>query len=377
MRFLFVAPRFHTNQYFITKILKQKGHDVHMFVRFEVPVIEKQDIIQPVIIKHSPVFDFLTKKIFRKEKDNHFQIRWGFPFFRNYFNKLKELKPNVVIIRDPNQIFSFITLLMCRALKIKNIIIYTQGPLYRNKDLPTKINSLLLTIFRAKWITPVLGDKENYEKFDKRAYYLPFPAEPIIKSFKEKQFFEDGKINIITVGKLNLKRKNIIFLFKAVNGLKHQFPIHLTIVGFLENEQEEQYLKTLDFIQKNQLSEIVEIKKNLDFFDVHKEYLGHDLFVLPSFNEPAAYSPVEAMAAGLPVISSDTNGTQCYIKEGENGHIFKSDNLEDLTEKIRLIIRDKRNIVKMGKKSYELALKNHSPEKFYKDFIDLINTAQK
>ena len=338
MRFLFVAPRFHTNQYFITKTLKEKGHNVHFFVLYKFPSVEKYDAIEPVII------------------DKYLSV--------DYFKKLKTFNPDIVIIRDPNKSISFISLVWAKLLKIKNIIIYTQGPLYRRKSLKTKINKVFLNVFGAKWITPVLGDREKYKKFDERAYYLPFPVEPIIKSFEEKQFFENGRINIITVGKLNLKRKNIILLLKAVNNLKHQFPIHLTIIGFLENEQGEQYLKMLDFIQKNQLSEIVEIKKNLDFFDVHKEYLKHDLFVLPSFNEPAAYSIVEAMAAGLPVISSDTNGTQCYIREGENGCIFKSNNLEDLTKKICLIIQNKKNIIKMGKRSYEIALKNHSPERF-------------
>ena len=36
-------------------------------------------------------------------------------------------------------------------------------------------------------------------------------------------------------------------------------------------------------------------------------------------------SVLEAMAHSLPVICSDSNGTQCYIRPGENGYVFGTD----------------------------------------------------
>lgn len=102
------------------------------------------------------------------------------------------------------------------------------------------------------------------------------------------------------------------------------------------------------------------------------EYQKHNLFILPSSNEPFGYAVLKAMACGLPIICSDTAGVQWYIEEGKNGYIFKSDDLKDLAEKIRLIVQDKDNIIEMGRKSYELVLENHSPEKFYKEFMNMI-----
>ena len=346
MKFLFIAPRFHTNQYFIVKILQKKGHNVAFFVRDKNKASEKHDILEPIVIRR-----FLNL---------------------GYFRKIKKLNPDIIVVRDPNKLFSLVTLLMARILKIKNILIYTQGPLCRKQNLKTKMNKIFLTVFKAKWITPVLGEKEKYEKFDKRAYYLPFTIEPIIKSFKDKQFFLDGNINIISVGKLNLPRKNIILLFEAIKKLKNEFPLHLTVIGFLENEKGEHYLKTLNFVEENNLSDIITIKKNIDLFEVYEEYKKNDLFILPSSNEPAAYSIIEAMACGLPVISSDTNGTSCYIEEGRTGYIFKSNDLNDLIKKICLIISDKNKLLKMGEESCSLAIKNHNPESFYKKFMGII-----
>ena len=45
---------------------------------------------------------------------------------------------------------------------------------------------------------------------------------------------------------------------------------------------------------------------------------------LPSSDEPAAVSHLEAMSHSLPVICSDSNGTRCYIRQGENGYVFRT-----------------------------------------------------
>ena len=48
-------------------------------------------------------------------------------------------------------------------------------------------------------------------------------------------------------------------------------------------------------------------------------YDEHGLFLFPSFFEGFGKTPLEAMARGLCVISSDTGGMRDYIKSGENG----------------------------------------------------------
>ncbi len=85
-------------------------------------------------------------------------------------------------------------------------------------------------------------------------------------------------------------------------------------------------------------------------------------------HEPASYSVLEAMAAKLPVIASDTCGTSCYIERGASGQVFKSRSASDLAAKIEEIIKDKDKLIKMGEKSFELAQKAHSPLNFVREF---------
>ena len=56
--------------------------------------------------------------------------------------------------------------------------------------------------------------------------------------------------------------------------------------------------------------------------DVEKYYGMADIFVLPSRYEPFSNVCLEAMACGLPVITTRTNGASELIKIGENGFII-------------------------------------------------------
>ena len=86
--------------------------------------------------------------------------------------------------------------------------------------------------------------------------------------------------------------------------------------------------------------------------------------MLPSYGEPAAYSIVEAMANGLAVICSSQNGTRSYIHDGQNGYVFEAKNLNDLKQKLELLISNREKLVKMQKNALSLAIVEHSLEGF-------------
>ena len=52
-------------------------------------------------------------------------------------------------------------------------------------------------------------------------------------------------------------------------------------------------------------------------------FLGADAFVFPTFYEPFSNACLEAMAAGLPVITTRVNGASEVIAEGESGFLLE------------------------------------------------------
>jgi len=242
------------------------------------------------------------------------------------------------------------------------IIFYTQGPKYRKMGrMQRVIRKCILDFLDVHWITPVLGDPGPESCTFDRIVYIPFVLPPGTPP-GEKKWFRDGMINIMTVGKF-LPRKNHIFLLHALGELLRNFRLRLTIVGECSTEDHQAELERVKGITRSLgLDQAVEIKLNLPFYAVHGEYAVHDLFVLPSKDEPAAVSILEAMSHGLPVICSDSNGTKCYIEEGVNGYVFRNDDLSDLVEKITKIIADPKRLVEMGKNSYQIALEKHRPD---------------
>ena len=86
-----------------------------------------------------------------------------------------------------------------------------------------------------------------------------------------------------------------------------------------------------------------------------KLYRSADLFVLPSKGECFGISTIEAMSAGLPVVTSDVGGTADIVEVGGNGFIVPAESPLKLAAAIEAIIGDEQRRLAMGQRSIQLA----------------------
>ncbi len=136
----------------------------------------------------------------------------------------------------------------------------------------------------------------------------------------------------------NFRMKGLVFLMKALASLKKKCgpPFRLLILG---RDRQEPYRRLASQIG---LSGETIFAGSTD--DPEKYYGAADLLVHPSFYDACSLTVLEALASGLPVITTSTNGASGVLHQGEEGYVLSDPRDEqDLEEKIsRFLAPDRR-----------------------------------
>lgn len=174
----------------------------------------------------------------------------------------------------------------------------------------------------------------------------------------------DGVLTLISTSRL-IEVKGIKFLLEAfILLLKSYTNVRLLIVGDGPLMEE---LKSI-------ANEETGIGK-VEFLGAlpHEEVLGlyhqADVFVLPSLNEGMSNSLLEAMAAGLAVIATDTGGAREIISE-ENGFIVKKRDSRDIFLALEKFYLD-RNKLQSAKKASREKIKDYDWQKVAQSYFGL------
>jgi N-acetyl-alpha-D-glucosaminyl L-malate synthase BshA len=156
------------------------------------------------------------------------------------------------------------------------------------------------------------------------------------------QIGKDEKV-IIYVGRLH-SVKGLEYLITAMNLIKDKEPnARIILIG---DGSEKEKLKT---IVKNLM-----LESRINFFggvpnQKIPEYLtASDVFVLPSLSESFGIVNLEAMASGLPVVTTKVGGLPEIVTEGENGFLVEPKNPQQLAEKILFLLKNDELRLKMS-----------------------------
>jgi len=296
---------------------------------------------------------------------SQYELRYGFPSPWRLVTGIIKIKPDVLLVKDITTVYSLMALGIGFLLG-KKMIVMTQIPKHRRQRRSGSVK-WLWRLFGSYAITPVLGE-EKFPNDNHNLIYLPFVAPT--ESSGRLGLGSSEKIVILGVGKFQA-RKNQLLLLQVVKQLKSDFSLKLWLVG---QDDEDDYLSKINtYVKDHSLGDVVEIFRNVEWSEMAGFYKNSDIFVLPSFKEAAAYSLVEAMSYGLVVLSSNDNGTKCYVKEGVNGFIFDPLEPADLADKLKGVMIDKERLLNMKQKSLAVAKEEHSPIKFYQKVMEIIN----
>jgi len=138
---------------------------------------------------------------------------------------------------------------------------------------------------------------------------------------------------LVSIGRMD-ENKNHQFLIDCIQDLKAlNLDVNLTIIG--EGDQRgylEQKIKKINLYSDISLVGSIE---NVE------EYLWQsDIYVHSAISEGFGLTLIEAMAAGLPVITLDGGGNRDVIEEGKNGFLIEEENVKCFVDKILELINN-------------------------------------
>ncbi|HKL02537.1 MAG TPA: glycosyltransferase family 4 protein, partial [Cryomorphaceae bacterium] len=103
----------------------------------------------------------------------------------------------------------------------------------------------------------------------------------------------------------------------------------------------------------------VELKPSVSGSAKWQAFADADIFVFaPKSPEGHPWSIVEAIAAGLPVVSTNRGAIAQSVRDGQNGFLLENPDPGPLAEKIQMLLRDPSLREKMGRESRRL-YENH------------------
>lgn len=181
----------------------------------------------------------------------------------------------------------------------------------------------------------------------------------------------DNQFVLLLVGN-DWRKKGLSVLLDALQ-LLTDCPVLLLVAGDDEKHSYEQQ------IQRSRLSDRVIFLPSRQ--DVAFYYAAADTYVGPSLEDTFAQPPAEAMACGLPVITTVTNGTAEIITDGVDGLILHDPaNEEALATQIRLLCENGSLRQRLGERAAQTASQytwDKNGEQFREIFAQLLRQKEK
>ncbi len=143
-------------------------------------------------------------------------------------------------------------------------------------------------------------------------------------------------------------RKGIRALLEAIEILKteEKKPFLLDIAG---DGDERESLEV--FARDHTLSDRVRFVGRVPHADIVPLYHRAHTYVLPSLNEGMSNNVLEALASGLPIVTTDTGGTRELVEDGKNGCIIRMRDAKHIAEKLVFLASHPKEAEEYGKES--------------------------
>ncbi len=232
--------------------------------------------------------------------------------------------------------------------KTKNIVSERNDPEHFAGKTFTRILSRFLMRFAAGYVFQTAQARDFYWRLLKKPYAII--ANPLFRpaNFPETAFAGERRKEIVSVGRLN-KQKNQMLLLEAFAAFSKKHGDYRLVIWGDGPERE----RLQEFIDDGGIRGAVLAGTTKD---VCGEISGASMFVLSSDFEGMPNALIEAMALGLPCISTDCpcGGPRELIRDGENGLLVPVGDRDALLAAMERLSDDGETARRLGEHAFEI-----------------------
>jgi len=306
--------------YNIAKYLAKKGNEVH--------VITSRDDEFP---KTEKVDNFCIHRVNFKK----IRVIGVINFWFQILLEIKKINPDIVHVQS---ISIALPGFFSKKLLKKPYIIWAQGS---DVYLPDKFTKLIwkAVLKNASKVIALSEDMKNklINICDKdQVIIIPNGIElEKFENFCQRELNHKTKKTILFVGTL-CPVKSVNYLIKAMSIIHRRLPAtNLLIVG---DGPEKEKLESL--VKELNLQDCIHFTGKAPNEKIPEYMSQAHLFALPSSSEGLPLVIIEAMASGLPIVTTNVGGLPEIVKNRENGFTVESRSPEALAEKILLLLEN-------------------------------------
>ncbi len=335
-------------------ILEKRGHKVYVLTS-DTPHLGCIDKDEPNIDRGLVLCGGWENGVSKLINDNNKILRIIKGNSEKVRNVIRAFCPELCLVGN----IDFLSCMVFQPLLEKGIPVIhhvgNESPGYTVSDTPR--SSLYRLATASRWVRDeILGKGYPLTKIS-----VIYPG-ALVKEFKMHILPAQDKLRI-AYASIMLPYKGPQILLEALNRLHDRgVPFHCSLAGSVTNERFVDELR--NFIAVAGMEDKVELLGFLPRKRLKGFFARHNVLAFPSvFQEPFGISQVEAMAAGLTVVSSGTGGTREIVEHGVSGLVFESENGESLASELSGLTENPEKWRELARTGQRLALEEFDIEK--------------
>ena len=145
----------------------------------------------------------------------------------------------------------------------------------------------------------------------------------------------DRPVRLLYHGRVDRRKGSLDFIHVGKNLLDEGYEVELVVSGIGPD-----YDATLDLARELGIGDRTHFLGEAAYDVAHHRYAEGDIFLSPTYAEGFSNTILEAMATGLPTVSTNSVGVRDCLRDGENGLLTEPGDVAALTAATRRLLDD-------------------------------------